>query len=42
MTQAPLGYRPGLSDEHEALRQSVERFARREVAPVIGDLYERE
>jgi alkylation response protein AidB-like acyl-CoA dehydrogenase len=42
MTQAPLGYRPGLSDEHEALRQTVERFARREVAPVIGDLYERE
>ena len=31
-----------LSDEHEALRATVEDFARKEVAPVIGDLYERE
>src|SRR5580765_467050 len=31
-----------LSEEHEALRASVEDFARKEVAPVIGDLYERE
>lgn len=31
-----------LSDEHEALRATVERFARSEVAPVIGDFYERE
>ncbi len=31
-----------LSDEHEALRATVERFARTEVAPVIGDFYERE
>jgi alkylation response protein AidB-like acyl-CoA dehydrogenase len=30
-----------LSDEHEALRQSVETFARKEVAPVIADYYER-
>jgi short-chain 2-methylacyl-CoA dehydrogenase len=30
-----------LSEEHEALRASVEDFARKEVAPVIGDLYER-
>ncbi|MHB1535159.1 MAG: acyl-CoA dehydrogenase family protein, partial [Acidimicrobiales bacterium] len=28
--------------EHEELRATVERFARTEVAPVIGDLYERE
>jgi short/branched chain acyl-CoA dehydrogenase len=32
----------GLSAEHEELRATVERFARTEVAPVIGDLYERE
>jgi short/branched chain acyl-CoA dehydrogenase len=32
----------GLSVEHEDLRASVERFARTEVAPVIGELYERE
>jgi short-chain 2-methylacyl-CoA dehydrogenase len=33
---------PGwLSTEHEELRATVERFARREVAPVIGELYER-
>ena len=32
----------GLSAEHEELRVTVERFARSEVAPVIGDLYERE
>jgi alkylation response protein AidB-like acyl-CoA dehydrogenase len=32
----------GLTDEHEALRQTVERFAQTEVAPVIGELYERE
>jgi short/branched chain acyl-CoA dehydrogenase len=31
-----------LSQEHEALRATVERFARKEVAPVIGELYERE
>jgi short/branched chain acyl-CoA dehydrogenase len=31
-----------LSEEHEALRATVERFARKEVAPVIGELYERE
>jgi alkylation response protein AidB-like acyl-CoA dehydrogenase len=30
-----------LSDEHEALRQSVREFARDVVAPVIGDYYER-
>jgi short-chain 2-methylacyl-CoA dehydrogenase len=32
----------GLSAEHEELRATVERFARSEVAPVIGELYERE
>ena len=32
----------GLSPEHEELRSTVERFARTEVAPVIGELYERE
>jgi short-chain 2-methylacyl-CoA dehydrogenase len=31
-----------ISDEHEALRKTVEQFARDEVAPVIGDYYERE
>ncbi len=31
-----------LNEEHEALRATVEDFARKEVAPVIGDLYERE
>jgi len=31
-----------LGDEHEELRKSVEAFARDEVAPVIGDYYERE
>ncbi|MDT7651958.1 MAG: short-chain 2-methylacyl-CoA dehydrogenase, partial [Pseudonocardiales bacterium] len=30
-----------LSDEHETLRATVEDFARKEVAPVIGELYER-
>jgi short-chain 2-methylacyl-CoA dehydrogenase len=30
-----------LSEEHEALRATVEDFARKEVAPVIGGLYER-
>jgi len=30
-----------LDDEHEALRDSVTAFARDEVAPVIGDYYER-
>ncbi|ALL75115.1 acyl-CoA dehydrogenase [Pseudonocardia sp. EC080610-09] len=30
------------AEEYEALRVSVEEFARREVAPVIGDLYIRE
>jgi len=28
-----------LSEEHEALRATVEEFAQKEVAPVIGDLY---
>jgi alkylation response protein AidB-like acyl-CoA dehydrogenase len=32
---------PVLSEEHEALRASVEDFARTIVAPVIGDFYER-
>src|SRR3979409_272485 len=31
-----------LDEEHEDLRKSVEEFARDVVAPVIGDLYERE
>jgi alkylation response protein AidB-like acyl-CoA dehydrogenase len=31
-----------LDEEHEELRKSVEQFARDEVAPVIGELYERE
>lgn len=31
----------GLSQEHEALRKTVEQFAREEVAPVIGDYYAR-
>src|SRR6476469_158420 len=31
-----------LSEEHEALRATVEEFAHKEVAPVIGELYERE
>jgi cyclohexanecarboxyl-CoA dehydrogenase len=30
-----------LDDEHDALRKTVEDFARREVAPVIGEFYER-
>ncbi|MGX7824408.1 acyl-CoA dehydrogenase family protein [Actinokineospora sp. 24-640] len=30
-----------LSEEHEALRKTVQEFAREEVAPVIGDFYER-
>ncbi|SHK69640.1 Acyl-CoA dehydrogenase [Pseudonocardia thermophila] len=30
-----------LSEEHAALRATVEDFARKEVAPVIGDYYER-
>src|ERR1700686_3417370 len=30
-----------LDEEHEELRQSVAAFARTEVAPVIGDYYER-
>jgi len=30
-----------LNEEHEALRSSVEDFAREVIAPVIGDLYER-
>ena len=30
-----------LTDEQEALRDSVRDFARNEVAPVIGPLYER-
>ena len=31
-----------LGDEHEQLRATVERFARKEVAPTIAELYERE
>ncbi|HSV66748.1 MAG TPA: acyl-CoA dehydrogenase family protein [Mycobacteriales bacterium] len=31
-----------LGDEHEALRKTVEEFAREAVAPVIGGFYERE
>ncbi|HEY2519520.1 MAG TPA: acyl-CoA dehydrogenase family protein [Streptosporangiaceae bacterium] len=31
-----------LDDEHEALRKTVEEFARDQVAPVIGGFYERE
>ncbi len=31
-----------LSDEHEALRKTVEEFAQEEIAPVIGDFYMRE
>jgi alkylation response protein AidB-like acyl-CoA dehydrogenase len=31
-----------LSEEHEALRRTVEEFAQKEVAPVIGDYYIRE
>ncbi|MFC4561656.1 acyl-CoA dehydrogenase family protein [Nocardiopsis mangrovi] len=31
----------GLSADHEDLRATVEKFARDEVAPVIGDFYER-
>ncbi|MCE7006161.1 acyl-CoA dehydrogenase family protein [Kibdelosporangium philippinense] len=30
-----------LEEEHEALRKTVQEFAREEVAPVIGDYYER-
>jgi hypothetical protein len=30
-----------LSEEHPSLRATVEDFARKEVAPVIGELYER-
>ncbi len=30
-----------ISEEHEALRQSVRQFATETVAPVIGDYYER-
>ncbi|HEX6353644.1 acyl-CoA dehydrogenase family protein [Actinophytocola sp.] len=30
-----------LSEEHEALRKTVEEFAHEEVAPVIGELYEK-
>ncbi|HYQ68867.1 acyl-CoA dehydrogenase family protein [Actinophytocola sp.] len=30
-----------LSEEHDTLRKTVEEFAREEVAPVIGDLYEK-
>jgi alkylation response protein AidB-like acyl-CoA dehydrogenase len=31
-----------LSEEHEALRKTVEEFAHEEIAPVIGDFYMRE
>ena len=34
-----LGYK--LDEEHEELRKGVAEFARAEVAPVIGDLYQR-
>ncbi len=30
-----------LEEEHETLRKTVEEFAREEVAPVIGELYEK-
>ncbi len=30
-----------LGDEHETLRKTVEEFAQEEIAPVIGELYER-
>ncbi|RSM58710.1 acyl-CoA dehydrogenase [Kibdelosporangium aridum] len=30
-----------LEEEHEALRKTVQEFAREEIAPVIGDYYER-
>src|ERR1700750_3489375 len=30
-----------LSEDHAALRATVEEFARKEVAPVIGEFYER-
>ncbi|TDV52411.1 acyl-CoA dehydrogenase family protein [Actinophytocola oryzae] len=30
-----------LSDEHASLRKTVEEFAQNEIAPVIGDLYEK-
>src|SRR4051812_36730451 len=45
-SSAPRGHRPreaahmDLSAEHVALRATVEDFARKEVAPVIADLYE--
>lgn len=38
---APFDPFGSLSEEHEALRATVEDFARKEVAPVIGGLYER-
>ena len=31
-----------LSEEHAQLRATVEEFARKEIAPVIGEFYERE
>src|SRR3954469_25797211 len=31
-----------LDEDYEALRKTVQEFAREEVAPVIGDFYERE
>ncbi len=34
------GWPGSLAAEHEELRATVERFARREIAPVIGELYE--
>ncbi|HET9689761.1 MAG TPA: acyl-CoA dehydrogenase family protein, partial [Acidimicrobiales bacterium] len=41
MTQTAAPVPTDLSPEHEELRATVERFARAEVAPVIGGLYER-
>ena len=41
MTVTGPGSPGALAAEHEELRATVERFARREVAPVIGELYER-
>jgi short/branched chain acyl-CoA dehydrogenase len=37
-----VGAATGLAAEYEELRATVERFARNEVAPVIGGFYERE
>ncbi len=42
MTAPVTGDDMELDAEHRELRETVERFARTEVAPVIGDYYERE